>query len=168
MKSSSIIVFIQRDAHNIPYATVLYNEENAYSLKDRTKEFAVTISKKTDISNENLIKPIIISSDKEEEISYENINLEEDNYIITGCNSGKQNILDLITILNSSASKFAIQTPLIIIDGEMEPIFYNEERIDRLLRLKYTNEQIDELEKEKYEYIERRLNSKNKTLRRKF
>lgn len=168
MKESSIIIYIQRDAHNNPFATVLYNEENAYYLKDRTKELAIQVSTKTDIYDDTLIKPIIISAEEEKEINYENINLEKDNYIITGCNSGRQNILDLITILNSSASKFAIQTPLIITDGEIEPIFYNEERIDRSLRLRYTNEEIDELEQEKYTYIKNHLKKNTKTLRRRF
>lgn len=168
MKESSIIVYIQRDAHNNPFATVLYNEENAYYLKDRTKEFAVQVSTKTNINDDKLIKPIIISAEEEKEICYKTINLEKDKYIITGCNPGEKNILDLITILNSSASKFAVQTPLIVTDGEMEPIFYNEERIDRYLRLRYTNEEIDNLEQEKYAYIKTNLKKNAKTLRRKF
>ena len=127
MSKGVVHIIIQRDAKNVPFAKVLYNKQDAFNLDDNTKNFAGYLARKSvDSKSEGLV---LVSTETGEVLENSEVNVLMSGYFISGSESGRQYVEDLINTVCIGASNIDIGAPVYVTDGKVPPIFINEENI---------------------------------------
>ena len=115
----NIIISIQRDAKNIPFARVYYNGQDAFSMDDSTKIFAGCVARKSVTSGmlefeDNVYVSLIDGS----VLAPEEVKLLEPTYCISGCERGEENVKALINRIACGATNDDIRATVTITDGK--------------------------------------------------
>ena len=157
MEKCSIQIIIQRDAKNEPFAKVLYNGQDAFNLDDNMKFFAGYLARKSVVSGIEDKGLVFISTETGDVLEVNQIDrLTDQEYCISGCESGKQHIKNLIRTICCGANNLDIKSPVFVTDGKVAPIFINE----RDLSGNYNRLSL-ELEKQKYQLLDSLLEKPN-------
>lgn len=155
---NNITVLIQRDARNMPYAKVLYNNQDAFNMDEESAGFATYVTRKA--AGSGLTDGIVYASPLDGTI----IDINSINrrmylyYCISGSEVGTEAIQTLITTLRVGANNLDINAALFVTDGKSAPIWVNEDvqgetykllGFDSVCRIElYKQDQIDEMIKE--------------------
>ena len=129
MEKGSVHIVIQRDAKNVPFAKVLYNSQDAFNLDDDMKNFAAYLARKSSIAqkDEGLV---FVSTETGEVLETSQVDrLMDLGYCISGSESGRKYVEDLISTVRCGASNKDIEASVFVTDGKVSPIFINEEDI---------------------------------------
>lgn len=132
MKNNSVLILIEKNDKNEPFAKVYYNGLDVFDLDEKAKLLAINIKKR-------IFSIIVKSYDGIIFIDeYNNIvnktkydELTKINCFISGCKSDKNTILKLVDIISFGASSRMISVPVFVTDGKEEPVFINEEQISK-------------------------------------
>ena len=130
MEKGSVHIIIQRDAKNLPFAKVLYNGQDAFNLDDDMKNFAEYLARKSVFGPEKE-GSVLISTETGEVLENSRVDISSPGYCISGSESGRQYVKNLISTVRSGASNIDIGAPVFVTDGKVAPIFINEEDISR-------------------------------------
>lgn len=129
MEKGSIHVLIQRDAKNVPFAKVLYNGQDAFNLDDNTKSFATYVARKSTVAKKD-DGVVFISAETGEVLETSKIDrLYDLEYYISGSESGRESVENLINTIRCGASNKDIEASVFVTDGKVPPIFINEDDI---------------------------------------
>ena len=123
-------IIIQRDAKNVPFAKVLYNQQDAFSLDGDTKNFAECLARKSTIAHEDE-GLVFVSTETGEVLEPSQVDrLMDLGYCISGCESGRKYVEGLISTIRRGASNKDIGASVFVTDGKVPPIFINEEDVN--------------------------------------
>lgn len=129
MNVGSVTIIVQRDAKNEPFARVLYNNQSAFDLDYYMKGCASYLARKSTGATDDK-GLVFISTETGDVLEVDQIDrLRDQEYCISGCESGKENINKLIKTICSGANDLDIKAPVFITDGKIAPIFINESSI---------------------------------------
>lgn len=130
MEKGSVHILIQRDASNFPFAKVLYNGQDAFNLDQNMKNFAGYLSRKSTTAHAD--EGLIFTSTETGEVLEANQvdRLMDFGYCISGSKSGRQYVENLISTVCFGANNQDIGVPVFVTDGNISPIFVNEEAIN--------------------------------------
>ena len=166
MEKGTIIIMIQRDAKNLPFAKVLYNGQDAFNLDDNMKIFARYLTIKSSTCSPKDEGVVFVSTETGEVLETNKIDKIFDLYCISGSESGRKHVENLISTIRTGSLNKSIQVPVLVTDGKIPPIFINQEFIDESYK-QQDRGIIDKKEIEKYELLNLLLtessNSRGKT-----
>ena len=129
MEKGVVHIVILKDAKNVPFAKVLYNGQDSFSLDEDMKNFAGYLARKSTIAHkdEGLV---FVSTETGEVLETSQVDrLMDLGYCISGSESGRQYVEDLISTVRCGASNKDIGASVFVTDGKISPIFINEEDI---------------------------------------
>ena len=153
MEKGFVNIMIQRDAKNVPFAKVLYNGQDAFNLDDNMKIFARYLAIKASTCSPKDEGLVFVSTETGEVLEANKIDRIFDLYCISGSESGRKYVENLIDTVRTGSLNKSVQVPVLVTDGKIPPIFINQEFIDESYK-QQDRAIIDEKETEKLELLD--------------